>query len=343
MRLLACLSAAALLSGCVAITDNSVETAAPSATAATAPGGTGDAPDSMRWLYGSGEAAAAYVQAFKMMADFVKEDVDRRDALEFGNYQAGNVPSKIFRQHVSVMMGSTEYDLITESGGESNYISCLSGSPEGTIRKPYAVVFDIDETVLLNTGYEYWQASTGSAYDSAVWDEWERTGARHVVAAPGAVDALERIRAAGVTVVFNSNRNARNAAQTAEALRFAGLGEVVHGETLFLKGDDDMGSAKDGRRRMIGEKYCVIALAGDNLGDFTDALNDDELSPQERRGRAYLKATVDHHTVRDYSRLWGNGWFLFPNPVYGASIKGSVDEVFPPEQRWTPANSDEGN
>ena len=42
----------------------------------------------------------------------------------------------------------------------------------------------------------------------------------------------------GVTVVFNSNRSAANAAQTQAAIDAAGLGPARHGDTLFLAGDE---------------------------------------------------------------------------------------------------------
>ena len=314
------------------------------APAPGAPVASADAPDTMQWLYGSGEAAAASIQAFEAMAAFVEKDLIHRASSEPMKINFEGRSYEIEFDELSVRMGSTEYDLPAESGlSEVHDLSCVTETDDGKARKPYAVVFDIDETVLLNSGYEYWQASTGSDYDSAIWDEWERTGAHHVVAAPGAIDALSRIRAAGVTVVFNSNRNARNAIHTAEALSFAGLGNAVHGETLFLKGDDDMGSAKDGRRRTIAEKYCVIALAGDNLGDFADVFNEGKLSPQERRRRASQKEMVGWHTVRHYQRLWGNGWFLFSNPVYGHSITGTVDDVFPPAVRWKPSTPTPAN
>jgi len=88
-----------------------------------------------------------------------------------------------------------------------------------------------------------------------------------------------------------------------------------------------MGSRKDGRRAAIAAKYCVVALAGDNLGDFADLFNERDLAPLARRELAARGAVA---------RLWGNGWFALPNPVYGAAIKGSIDEVFPPDARWEP-------
>ena len=118
---------------------------------------------------------------------------------------------------------------------------------------------------------------------------------------------------------------------TIAAIEAAGTGPAVHLETLFLRGDDAMGSRKDGRRARIAANYCVIALVGDNLGDFADVLNADESAIAARR------AMVAHG---QYAQLWGNGWFLMPNPVYGAWQKGSLDEVFPPETRWKPSPSD---
>ncbi|HCI62408.1 MAG TPA: acid phosphatase, partial [Erythrobacter sp.] len=114
--------------------------------------------------------------------------------------------------------------------------------------KPLAAVFDVDETVLLNTGYEYWQALSGKPFDPAEWAQWSAEGAGIAQPVPGAVTGLRRLRDAGITVIFNTNRNTQNAAGTVAALEAAGAGPAVHLETLFLRGDDAMGGRKDGRR-----------------------------------------------------------------------------------------------
>ena len=62
--------------------------------------------------------------------------------------------------------------------------------------KPLAVVFDVDETVILNEGYEYFLA-TGHSYSRETWEAWERSGAAAVSPVPGAVTGLRRLRAAG--------------------------------------------------------------------------------------------------------------------------------------------------
>jgi hypothetical protein len=36
---------------------------------------------------------------------------------------------------------------------------------------------------------------------------------------------------------------------------------------------------------------------------------------------------------------WGQGWFMMPNPLYGPSIKGNYEEVFPPSSDWQPEKS----
>lgn len=289
------------LSGCAGVD------AAPRIEAASpqvADRGARPAPDTMRWLYGSGEAAAASIQTWRQIADYAVAISRQR------------------KMPQSVPLG------LPDAEGGVGTPSCVAA--DGTL-KPFAAVFDVDETVLLNTGYEYWQALSGEGFDPDQWRQWEAQGAGIAPPVPGAVTGLRRLREAGITVIFNTNRNADTAAGATAAIAAAGLGEAVHGDTLYLRGDDAMGSRKDGRRAAIAERYCVIAMAGDNLGDFADVFNADEDDIAARR------ALVARGT---YAQLWGNGWFLMPNPVYGAWQKGSVDAVFPPETRWKPRPGD---
>jgi 5'-nucleotidase (lipoprotein e(P4) family) len=191
-------------------------------------------------------------------------------------------------------------------------------------RKPLAVVLDVDETALLNVGYEYDQAAQNRAYDPKRWSDFERTGLRTMRAVPGAVAALQAIRAAGIKVIFISNRSLENVGYTELALDAAGLGPARHLKELFVTGDAPGGSAKDARRALVASRYCVVAMAGDQLGDFTDLFNSIG-DPAVRREMA-----EGWHI----SRLWGNGWFVLPNPVYGTGVKGNFEQVFPID-RWS--------
>lgn len=299
--LIALSSAALALGGCATTAPTAPIASAPqpAAPATSADPLERPAPDSMRWLYGSGEAAGASIQAFRALADYAIAKAAARPAQ-------------------SVAMG------LPGASGGTGAVSCTAADGSA---KPYAVVFDVDETLVLNLGYEYWLA-LGNQYTSEAWDDWAANGAPHVAPVPGAVTGLKRLRQAGIVVAFNTNRETATAAGTIAAIDAAGLGPAVHRETLYLRGDDAMGSRKDGRRALLADRYCVVALAGDNLGDFADVFNDPALAPQARRELAGRGALA---------QLWGNGWFALPNPVYGNAIRGSIGEVYPPEARWTPA------
>jgi 5'-nucleotidase (lipoprotein e(P4) family) len=250
-------------------------------------------PKTMQWLYGSGEAAAVSIQAYHAMRDFVLERTRRRP-----------------QQSVVLAEGST--------------LQAPRWVPCG--RKPLAVVLDVDETALLNLGYEYDEATKARSYDQEIWNRYERTGVDKVAPVPGAVTAIRAIRAAGVAVIYNTNRQSANAAQNEAAIVGAGLGPARHRDTLFLQGDIAPGSAKDPRRAAISERYCVIAMAGDQLGDFSDLFNVRNMPVQERRRAA---------GTAPFAPLWGNGWFMLPNPVYGPGLRGGFDDVFPADKRWS--------
>jgi 5'-nucleotidase (lipoprotein e(P4) family) len=251
-------------------------------------------PPGMQWLYGSGEGAASSIQAYHAFRNFVVAAARRRP-----------------RDSVVLAEGATL--------DAPRFVPCG--------RRPLAVVLDVDETALQNIGYEYDDAAhPGRPYDQERWNRWEATGAGAVLPIPGAVAALRAIRAARVTVIFNSNRMAVRDAASEAALNGAGLGPARHGETLYLQGDVAPGSAKDPRRAAISRRYCVIAMAGDQLGDFSDLFNARTLSVPDRRRAA---------TGGRFASLWGNGWFVLSNPVYGSGLRGTIDEVFPADKRWS--------
>jgi 5'-nucleotidase (lipoprotein e(P4) family) len=193
--------------------------------------------------------------------------------------------------------------------------------------KPFAAVFDADETLIWNLGPMRYFAEKGTGFDLKIWDQWEKSGAGKAAAMPGSVEMVNRLRAAGITVIANTNRSAANAKGSEDTLRAAGLGEFKHGETLFLMGDDAGGSSKDGRRATIASKYCVIILGGDQLGDFSQQFNARDLPAAQRMALA---------TSAGATALWDKGWFLFPNPVYGPWDKLGWGDAFPSDKKWEP-------
>ena len=246
-------------------------------------------PPAYQYLYGSGEAGAMQQAAFHALIAYATDKAAHRPA------------DSVILAAGSPMVHAT-------------FVPCGD--------KPLAAVFDADETVILNTGFEA-RAATGVPYSDADWDAWERTGTVAVV--PGAAHAFEDLRKAGVTVIVNSNRSTANAGATAAALKAAGLGDFRAGETLWTR-DAGAPSGKDARRQAIAARWCVVAMAGDQLGDFSDLFNA-PMPVAERRQLAVHSSAAG---------LWGKGWFVLPNPVYGTALRGRPDEVFPADKHWTP-------
>lgn len=257
-----------------------------------APSGPPPLPATMQYLYGSGEAAAASLQAWRELVGYARERVASRPT-----------------DSMVLAAGATLAAPRWETCGA----------------KPFAAVFDVDETVLLNRGFEY-DAAMGAPFEDKRWQAYERTGVTTAVAVPGAKAALDALRVMGVTVIFNTNRSAANAEATQMALERNGLGPAKHGETLYLAGDDATGSHKDARRAVIAARWCVIALGGDQLGDFSDLFNVGP-GPVARREAVLTEPLASK---------WGAGWFILPNPVYGSALKGGIEDVFPSDARWAP-------
>ena len=285
MKRRAALGAALILAGCAA---GAGKPAFPPEPPLAKPGLAG-----MQYLYGSAESAAISRQAWQALTFYVGEAMQGKD-----------------RRSVVLDEGAT-----LEA---PKFVPCAG--------KPPAAVFDVDETVLLNLGFEYDELTgkPGREFDDR-WTRWEETGAHAVSPTPGAREALDAIRRMGVTVIFNTNRNAFHATPTEQAINDAGIGPAVHGKTLYLAGDDANGSKKDGRRHTIASRYCVIAMGGDQLGDFSDLFNDAQSVPARRALTA----------LPGPSSLWGRGWFVMPNPVYGTALQGGADDIFPADKRWT--------
>lgn len=189
-------------------------------------------------------------------------------------------------------------------------------------RLPTAVVLDLDETVLDNTVYQARLMRDHAVYNAKSWGEWVAAGEAEAV--PGARDFIARARALGHTVFYISNRDCTAPPPTADDpcpaktatmknLVTLGIDAAPDPARLLLRGENAEWnkSNKTSRRAFIAANYRIVALVGDDLGDFTD--------PQE--------------FAADRARLeprFGNSWFVLPNPIYGSWTKAfdTVDEKF---------------
>lgn len=184
-----------------------------------------------------------------------------------------------------------------------------------------AIIVDADETVIDNSPYQARLIEQRGSFDAATWSEW--TEARRATAVPGALEFLRGAAQRGVTIFYVTNRAAENKRATYDNLKSLGF-PLSEPEDTVLTIDEAQGwtSSKGTRRQFVGERYRVLMMFGDNLGDFIDGHN----------------AAVDERAalVEPYAQWWGTRWFMLPNPSYGsweAAITRGADDAHQAKRR----------
>ena len=92
---------------------------------------------------------------------------------------------------------------------------------QGAGRTPWAVVLDLDETVLDNSAYQLERAAYGLPFESASWAAW--TERREAAAVPGVFDFIAVVRQLGGHVAWISNRNTAVESPTKANLQALGI------------------------------------------------------------------------------------------------------------------------
>jgi 5'-nucleotidase (lipoprotein e(P4) family) len=198
---------------------------------------------------------------------------------------------------------------------------------ESLARLPTAVVLDLDETVLDNTVFQARLLRDRAVYNSKTWGEW--VGAGEAEAVPGAREFIARARLLGHAVFYVTNRDCATPAPTATDpcpaktatsanLVALGIDPKPDPTRMLLRGErpEWTNSNKTARRAFIAANYRIVALVGDDLGDFVD--------PRVFAGdRARLEPR------------FGVSWFQLPNPIYGSWTR-SFDTI---EQKYAALNT----
>jgi acid phosphatase len=168
---------------------------------------------------------------------------------------------------------------------------------------PPAVILDVDETILDNSGYQAWMVLKDTSFDPKTWNAYVNTVTSQPI--PGAVEFARYADAKGIKVFYMSNRTAAEEPPTRKNLEKFGfpMGGTV--DTMLMVGKQpDWGSAKGTRRAHIAKTYRVVLNVGDNFGDFVD----------EYRG-----SEAERQKVMDANRdRWGREWIMIANPAYGS-------------------------
>jgi acid phosphatase len=128
----------------------------------------------------------------------------------------------------------------------------------------FAIVFDIDETMLSNLPHIRAQ---DFGYHPAAWSAWIAQGEAPVIEPVREIFRTARRR--GVEAIFISGRRERERAGTEKNLRAVGVGDYV---TLILKPDDSKETSEQfktaARRRLTTEGFTIIANVGDQQSDL---------------------------------------------------------------------------
>jgi acid phosphatase len=168
---------------------------------------------------------------------------------------------------------------------------------------PPAVILDVDETILDNSGYQAWMTTKGTTFDPKTWNAYVNTVTSLPI--PGAVEFAQYAASRGVKVFYVSNRTAEEEPATRKNLEMFGFPlDGAVDTALMARERPDWGSAKGTRRAHVARDYRVLLNLGDNFADFLD----------EYRGtEAERLAVLEQHKDR-----WGREWLMLPNPAYGS-------------------------
>ena len=168
---------------------------------------------------------------------------------------------------------------------------------------PPAVILDLDETVLDNSPFEARLIAQRTTFNQPMWEQWVQEASAQAV--PGVLEFIAEARKKGVALFFVSNRGAHQESSTRRNLEKLGIHLPIDPDALLLEGEPPFRwpPNKSSRRRYLAERYRILLLIGDDLGDFVDGARD---KPENRIALA-----------RQHDHRWGRSWFLLPNPMYG--------------------------
>lgn len=180
----------------------------------------------------------------------------------------------------------------------------------------YAIITDLDETIIDNSYLEAKNIKEGKVYDPEGWKKWVNSASATGI--PGAVDFLRWTDGQNITIFYISNRTTSDIKATIENLKKLQLPDADEEHMLFLAD----GATKEPRRKKVAEHFKVVMLLGDNLNDFSNVF--------ERR--TILERKVETDRIRDE---WGKRFIVLPNAIYGEweSAIYDYDRKLTPQQK----------
>lgn len=223
------------------------------------------------------------------------------------------------------LRSAAEYQGLTRgifAGAEAMLDTALAASDSAALEQgaapmhmPPGIIFDVDETVLDNSAYQATLVVENRNYTTPHWDKWVADA--RADALPGAVAFSKAAVARGVSMLYLTNRRCiqrepdgdpcPQRAETIANLISTGFPEPDPANVYLRSAEFNMDRDKGSRRASFAERYRIIMLFGDDLGDFVSGVKKPGITPAQR------SAVVAKHEER-----WGRQWFVLPNPSYGS-------------------------
>ncbi|MEX0644742.1 MAG: HAD family acid phosphatase [Parvularculaceae bacterium] len=255
---------------------------------------------------------------------------------------AVSVPENDLLNATLWMQSSVEYKATTlgiyalaryrldEALADKKWTAAPDKQKENYRKLPPAIIFDADETVFDNSKFQAEQIRQRFEYSEERWVEY--VNAEVTDAIPGAVEFTNYAKSRGVAVFYVTNRSAATENATRADLAELGFPLKDGEDTVLTKNERPEWTSKKGTRvASVADKYRVLLLLGDNMGDFTD----DYYGTPEKRLEVY-----EANKAR-----WGKEWIALPNPAYGswesAPFEGNF-KLTPDERRQKKLDALEG-
>lgn len=194
---------------------------------------------------------------------------------------------------IKYVRDSMEYSTLTRQ------IYSLAATVLPTDRKAWAVVMDIDQTVLDGSVYQLERAAYDLPFDEASWRAWVSRGSAPAV--PGSVEFTRKVHSRNGLIVWLTDRQDAYRDVTKQNLKALGLWAD---QDLFCPSYGETNKKSRRRELQSNSGTCsspkiktVVAFIGDQMGDFPEA------------GEHFFDGPVDDQ--------FGKTNFLLPNPMYG--------------------------
>ncbi len=167
---------------------------------------------------------------------------------------------------------------------------------------PPAVVVDVDETMLDNSAFQARLVKSNKIFKESDWAEWCKEHAALPI--PGAREFSNFANSRGVRMIYMSNRDVSLTEITRQNLEEKGFSDSSNTATYLFRDKANQMDTKGQRRAIVAQKYRIVMLIGDNLGDFSEGYKS---TPKARS-----------QIVTDFSDYWGSRWIMIANPTYGS-------------------------